>query len=164
MGEETAVGLRIEDFESDEAQPFVLVDAEVVGKSTLTLEARKLLVEAKAEGVPTKIIAMQLDVSEATVDRIWRDFIKENTTALSDLEQTVYHRVIRRKSVRAIEAGLECTRDPYRQASVGIAVMKGIGEFRSEADAGSKTVNILVNAVPPDWKGRYIQGKQDTKE
>lgn len=117
---------------------------------------RAIIVE-KSNGDPVQIIAVRYDVTPATVNKIWREFVSSTVDVrrLGDENLEIFKTKIRRKAVNAIENGLDCDRDPYRQGALGVQVMKGIGEFKQE-DAGGVRVNVLIGSVPVDWKQRYI--------
>lgn len=124
-------------------------------RSVLPATRRAIIVE-RTQGVQYKIIALRYGVSESTVKTIWRRFIESTSDVrrLGDENPDIFRSRVRTKAANAIEAGLDCSRDPYRQGSLGVAVMKGIGEFKS--DEGNVKVNVLVNNVPPDWRDRYV--------
>jgi hypothetical protein len=136
----------------------VLADVETKG-AALPLATRNAIIEEKAEGKPSKIVAIHYDVSPSTVDKVWQGFLKQarRVGALGATTPAQIKDRLRGRAVAAIENGLECDRDPYRQAAVGVSVMKGIGEFKGDGnDPASMRVNVLINQLPPEWKERYI--------
>lgn len=134
-----------------------LIETTSVGNATILKETRRSIIQAKADGMPSKVIALQHGVSINSVNTIWSDFMAENNgDGLAEADEEKFKAGIRKKARRAIISGLDCDRDPYRQAAVGVNVMKGIGDFKT--DEGSNTqVNILINSVPAEWKSRYIK-------
>jgi hypothetical protein len=143
---------------------FELTDTIDVTPSTyIPPKVRRAVIVEKSQGLDNVEIAMRWDISTQAVARIWRDFVDStsDTRQLGDENPDVFRKKIRRKAVKAIENGLDCDRDPYRQAGVGVQVMKGIGEFATESNHNSVRVNVLLNAVPNEWKQRYIASRAE---
>ena len=138
---------------------FILESEESLSnKATALLPAvRRAIIFEKSQGTPTKLIAIKYDITAATVRRIVHDFFKQaaDVSRLIDEGAEKFKGRIRGKAAMAIESGLDCERDPYRQGALGVAVMRGIGEFKPDTAIEAK-FNVLVNAVPQEWKQRYI--------
>lgn len=151
----------------DDAVDYDGDDLELVSEETLAPDYRAILpavkrsiIVEKTQGTANKLIALRYSVSEASVSKIWRTFIESTSDVrrLGDENPDVFRHRVRSKAANAIENGLDCDRDPYRQGALGVAVMKGIGEFKT--DEGNVKVNVLVNNVPQDWRDRYITTKK----
>ena len=143
--------------QKDKHGVLVQTDEKLPDGYQLTAAARRAILVELMDGESVKVVAIRYDVTEQTVNRIKRDFIQANGNAftLSNLKPDEFKTEIRRKAVRAIENGLECDRDPYRQGALGVQVMKGIGEFKEHQETNAK-VAVLVGTVPLEWKQRYI--------
>ncbi len=125
---------------------------------------RRAIIIEKANGDSDEIIALRYDCSVSSVKKVWREWVAASVDVrrLGDENPEIFKTKIRRKAVHAIENGLDCDRDPYRQGSLGVAVMKGIGEFKETNDVNIKAA-VLVGSVPAEWKERYIgSGSTDT--
>lgn len=125
--------------------------------SAISQATRRAIIVEKSYGDSDEIIALRYDIRPSQVAKVWRNFVDSTVDVrrLGDENPEIFKSKIRKKAVNAIENGLDCDRDPYRQANVGIQVMKGIGEFKSDDDRGSR-INILIGSVPNEWKDRYI--------
>lgn len=134
-----------------------LVDEIAVGKSRIPPAVKQAIIIEMASQTPVKLIAIRYDCAESTVRKIWAEFCAQASKVRRIADETPEETKswLRGKALVAIENGLDCDRDPYRQAAVGINVMKGIGEFKSDHSEGTR-INVLVNAVPESWKTRYI--------
>lgn len=97
---------------------------------------------------PHKEIAKALDIHVATVARHLKKY--RDLAPLAG-ESEDYRKNMRRYSISAITAGLRADADPYKRGSLGVQVMKGIGEFR---DTGVQ-VGVFGLQPPQDWKERY---------
>jgi hypothetical protein len=56
-----------------------------------------------------------------------------------------------KRAIKAVDAGLDASDDPYKRATIGVSVLKGLGVY---SDGGSTvTTNIYVNTqdLPKDW-------------
>jgi hypothetical protein len=128
-----------------------------LGPSAITQDTRNAVILDRAKGDPTRLVALKYQISESSVRDIYNDFLKSTASVrtIADSEPEEFRASIRRKAIFAIEHGLDCDRDPYRQASVGLKVMEGIGEFKSGGNA-SIVINNMVASVPAEWKDRYI--------
>lgn len=129
-----------------------------LGRGPIPPEIRKAIIMDRAKGIPSKIIAAKYDVGVGSVRSIWKEFAGTIGTRASDEDDPVrFKSKIRKKAIDAIENGLECDRDPYRRAGVGIKVMEGIGEFKGDQGKnGDVSFNIFVAGVPAEWRERYL--------
>lgn len=120
---------------------------------------RRAMIVEKANGDSDQIIALRYDVDEASVRKVWRDWVNAtiDVRRLGDENPEIFKAKIRKKAVNAIENGLDCDRDPYRQGALGVQVMKGIGEFKGDEGNSHVKVNVLIGAVPAEWKDRYVR-------
>lgn len=141
----------------DSTDDLALVDELTINPGRIPPAVKKAIIIEKANGAPSRLIAVRYDVSESSVSEIWRKFCTESakvgTLAAESVEDT--RKWLRGKALSAIDNGLSDDRDAYRQAALGVQVMKGIGEFKTEHGEGAK-VNIMINNVPDGWKDRYI--------
>lgn len=55
-----------------------------------------------------------------------------------------WRETMRPKAIQAVTAGLEHDDDPYKQANVGIQVLKGLGDFKNDAELN--IVTLVSNA------------------
>ena len=138
------------------AAELVLTEEDTIGRSAIPAAVKTAIIADKAQGVPTKELAIRYDCSEDTIRSVWREFVQSAAKIRSVANETraeTFDR-LKGKAVVAIEAGLECDRDPYRRGALGVQVMKGIGEFKE--DVSGARVAVLINNLPPGWKDRYI--------
>jgi len=153
---------------SDSSDDLVFTEGMVLeGHGPIPPEIRKAIVIDRAKGVPSRITAAKYGVAVSSVRSIWKEFsteVLENQSRISaEDDPTRFRSKIRKKAVDAIESGLDCDKDPYRRASVGIKVMEGIGEFRGEGM--NVSFNTFVAGVPAEWRDKYLPNKiQEIKQ
>lgn len=141
----------------DSTDDLQLAEELTINPGRIPAAVKKAIIIEKANGAPNKLVAIRYDVSEHSVATIWKQFCAESakvgTLASESVEDT--KKWLRGKALNAIDNGLSDDRDAYRQAALGVQVMKGIGEFKTDHGEGAK-VNIMINNVPDGWKDRYI--------
>lgn len=131
-------------------------DRRGMGKTGLTRrpvsEAERLTIcMLRGKGLSAIEIGEQLHRSAATV-----------ATVLSNAERLSkslglnydWRADIKEKSIAAFRAGLVAEEDPYKRANLGLAGLKGLGEF--ENDGAKLNINALINAVPEAMRTRYV--------
>ena len=59
-----------------------------------------------------------------------------------------YREKLKGKAITAVENGLDCPDDPYKQGNLGVQVLKGLGEFNGDNPKGD-SLNILIANMPP---------------
>lgn len=109
-------------------------------------------------------IAVKYQVSVGSVNNIVGKFKREasKARALSEESAETFHKKIRHKAIKAVVAGLDCNKDPYRRAAVGVKVMEGIGEFKRD---GMQINNFnIVASTPAQFRDRYLGLESENKE
>lgn len=131
-------------------------DRRGMGKTGLTRrpvsEAERLTIcMLRGKGLSAIEIGEQLHRSAATVASVL-----SNAERLSKSLGLNYdwRADIKEKSIVALRAGLVAEEDPYKRANLGLAGLKGLGEF--EGDGAKVNIAALINAVPENMKHRYI--------
>ena len=109
-------------------------------------ESDKLaIVTARAAGVPVNELAKRYRVSRQTISAVLGKLKDgKHADAKEEFDATVYRSKLCRKAYVAVEAGLDCEKDPYKRANVGTTTLKGLGEF--EADT-SQNVNLILSQI-----------------
>lgn len=97
----------------------------------LTNTQREAIVAACAVGTPKVHIAKQFGVRPETISRMLRK-VKMLQVDSNPLAKG-YKPDMKTRAVKAINRGLDCKRDPYKAANIGVKVLEGIGEFSSHA-------------------------------
>lgn len=113
---------------------------------------RTLIIAEHMNGLSFRQIAERLNVSVSTVATVWKEF--ESTTRASTESVQQFRERITNKAYDAVNDGLDCTDDPYKRASLGVQVLKGVGEF--ENDTSKVQINNFVQAIPSEWRERYL--------
>lgn len=111
---------------------------------------REKILKARLAGATREETARKLHVSVRTVDEVMRDARREGYLT-KEVDALTWKDRLKDKSITAVEAGLNCNKDPYRRADVGVKVLKGIGEF-TETHQG---LHLLVSTVPKDWVQKF---------
>lgn len=111
---------------------------------------REKIIAARLAGATREETARKLHVSVRTVDEVMRDARREGYLT-KEVDALNWKDRLKDSSIEAVEAGLNCTKDPYKRADVGVKVLKGIGEF-TETHQG---LHLLVSTVPKDWVQKF---------
>jgi hypothetical protein len=109
------------------------------------------IIMMRAKYMPATMIAKRI---RRTV-KLVQGFILQTEKDASFNDVPDYKNELKMKSIDAIHKGLEHKRDPYKRASLGVNVMKGIGEFQN--DGANVNIQNVMASVPPEWRDRYIR-------
>src|SRR5215831_14777788 len=105
------------------------------------------------------VIAEKYRVDKATVSRVCKKFRQEVPQAEMSIDLENWKQQLKAKTIAAIDAALDSAFDPYKRASVGIAVLKGVGEFAQE---NAIQVNHFdINNIPVELRDRYLSTPED---
>ena len=119
----------------------------------------KAIVADRIVGLTPTEIGKKYGIHPNTVIRKCKEFIAaEPHSELAKIREADsldnYRERLKTKAITAIEAGLDCTDDQYKRATVGCRTMEGIGEFKTP---GQMQVNMaLVNRTPAEWKAEFF--------
>ena len=120
----------------------------------LTPHQRSAIVAEVASGRTQTDVAKAFGVSSQTVWTLVNAVRKQtDTPALARSQQNWRDSVVAKSQV-AIDAGLDHDADPYKRATLGTLVMKGVGEW-----AGDNQVSVFVTHVsqlPADMRSEYV--------
>src|SRR5215471_15872802 len=109
---------------------------------------KKAIIAAYAGGEGPTSIALRLGFSRQWVSTIVNEF-KRQRAGIDDIDVVNYRSRLKRKSIVAIESGLDCGDDPYKRGNLGATVMKGIGEFGPDQ---VNHIDLLVQNMPEEFK------------
>ena len=116
-------------------------------KQTLTVAQRQTIVAACAVGAHKGNLAKEFNVRPEVISRILRK-VKEVQTESNPLRDD-YRPALKEKALRSVRRGLDCHRDPYKAANIGVKVLEGIGEFVSGSHLDlDASVAIKVSWLP----------------
>ena len=119
------------------------------------------IIADRSAGMSCTVIAEKYGVDKATVSRVCKKFRQEVPQAEMSIDLENWKQQLRAKAIAAIDAALDSAFDPYKRASVGIATLKGLGEFSQE---NAIQVNHFdINNIPAELRDRYIQSPEDEK-
>jgi hypothetical protein len=113
-----------------------------------------------ATGLTRSEIARKYNISNGTVSyHIMK--VRQSQMARARGERPDYKSQMLVTAVRAVNAGLRCKEDPYRRATIGVAVLKGLGEFEGD----STKVEVKVGCQEDPITSRYlaIHGRYPTE-
>ena len=121
---------------------------------------RQAIIVAVSSGRSQTSVAKEFGVHLNTVNRIIntvRNTTKQAgiTASGSDWRQSQTQR-----AVRAVDAGLDATDDPYKRATIGVQALKGLGVYVGD-NAGS-TTNVFIaqmQNLPADWREKYVRSE-----
>lgn len=139
-----------------------------MGRKTKSLaEAKtdviKAVIADKIAGQTIEVISAKYGISRKTVSTYWKHF-REMPTATSTqpmASRTVpdnsaladYKAGFKERAIKAVNNGLECDLDPYKQGSLGATILRGIGEL---GDAAAPTqISLLIASIPASLVERY---------
>ena len=128
-----------------------------------TQPADKLdILKLRASGLSAPDIAKRLGRSKTTIMYHLNQLNRAKRPAQDEFDATVARNTLRIKGYKAVEAGLDCDEDAYKRGSLGVATLKGLGDFA--ADNPSTSINVFYQAIqqlPPDWRNQYVSGDDD---
>lgn len=133
------------------------------GRPNTPVHIQQAILADRAIGLSRDVCAEKYGVHVRTVDRIFKAFkaAKEKTNPELGESKEVIVNQFRRKAVKAVNAGLDCTKDAYRRAGIGVKVMEGIGDFKSN-EVTINNFNLVAN-TPAEMRARYL-GIEDKPE
>ena len=124
--------------------------------SKLTEHQRHQIAERLLTGESPAALAREYGVSRPYLSRVralLRGRRKLRRLAPAEFDYTTARDELRRKAYLAVLAGLDCDRDDYKAAALGVQVLKGMGDLNADTNV---TLQTMFAAVPPDWRDKYI--------
>jgi hypothetical protein len=109
----------------------------------ITPEIENQIVAARLKGVKEKDIAKTFGLSPWTVNNKLKKLRELEGGTFLD-----YKERLKKKGIEAVESGLDCPDDPYKRGTLGVSVLKGIGEF---SDTTTQLVGVLVQTMPKEY-------------
>jgi len=102
----------------------------------LDTATRNAIIADRLNGIPGEVVGRKYGIHEASVARLVSQF-RRQTDSKAGIHQTPgdWRNRLKTKSIAAIETGLDSKPDKYKTGNLGVAVMKGIGEFEGERPA-----------------------------
>jgi hypothetical protein len=89
--------------------------------------------------------SIQLTANEFKLHRnTVADLVKTVREASNSPLSTDWRSNMRPKAIAAVNNGLDCSEDAYKQANVGVQVLKGLGDFRGDSEVS--IVTMISNA------------------
>jgi hypothetical protein len=129
----------------------------------LTEADRMAIVASRAAGVAVNELAKRYRVSRQTIHTVCSVVKKSSRQeAQEEFDSITFRNRLRRKGFVAIEAGLDDSTDNYRRGSIGVQVLKGLGEF-NDPDINVH-VNAMFAAVPPEWKRDFLLNIEEPEQ
>ncbi len=89
-----------------------------------------------------KITSMKEDAKKSGLDHDWRE----------DMQN---------RAIKAVNAGLDATEDPYKQAQVGVQALKGLDVFRPDMGVN---VAAIIGQIPAEHRARYLSLDEDNND
>ena len=134
------------------------------GKPKVSLETKKAAFALRLQGLMNKEIAERLHIHPVTVSKMFKTLrqleaagvvTKQPKEARSDADILVdwKHRLTK-KSVKALDRGLDDTTDNYMAGGLGRDVLKGLGELAG--DSVNVHMQTLIATMPPEFRDRYF--------
>jgi hypothetical protein len=120
-----------------------------VGKRRiLTEQERQAIVADRLMNLDNETIARKFNVTPVHVSRLFGAFRRTHPDAAVNEGLSGYRERLKRKSVVAVERALDDGTDPYKSAGVGVATLKGIGEWQGDQlSVGGVQVTISIPAT-----------------
>ena len=125
--------------------------------SKLTEHQRRQIAERLLTGESPTTLAREYGVSRPYLSRVralLRGRRKLRRLAPAEFDYTTARDELRRKAYVAVLAGLNDPRDSYKRASLGVQVLKGVGDLVPDTTM-QVTIQMALAAVPPEWRERY---------
>ena len=121
--------------------------------SPVSVETKKAILAMRSKGFTNAQIAERVGIHEVTVSRICSSLRKQADAkkpqvmakATPEDELKDWRDRIKKKSIKALENGLDCADDPYRQGALGRDALKGLGEFNNDSVLDLIVVKFLAS-------------------
>lgn len=124
----------------------------VAGKAWLS-EQKKVAILADSVVMTKAQLSRKYCVHARTITRVLEKAKEELPSCAATQNVQECRERIRGAAYVALEDGLQHKADPYRRGALGVAALKGLGEFQTE---GQTTVNALIARVPAEWRERFL--------
>lgn len=121
-------------------------------RKPLTEAEKRSIVLDRVSGLTNSAVAKKYGISRALASKHYRDFMREATHAEIVQTPAEFREILKNKAFTAVQAGLDCETDQYRRATIGIQVLKGIGEFQPDQVLG--VGQIIVN-LPSEMREAF---------
>jgi len=119
------------------------------------VQEKQGIISDASMGLSQAKIAEKWGVSRATVARVLKEFKEVCPQAELSKDLSHYREKLKGKAITAVENGLDCPDDPYKQGNLGVQVLKGLGEFNG--DTPSNPINVLIANMPPSLYAEAIK-------
>src|SRR5437879_2001055 len=110
----------------------------------------------RSAGLSCSAVAEKYGIDKATVSRICSRFRNQVPQAELAVDLENYKEQLRRKAIAAIDAALDATFDPYKRGSIGLSVMKGLGDLAGDG-AVVQVNHFDIDNIPADLRPRYLR-------
>lgn len=126
-------------------------------------------VALRIQGYTNSEIGQRLNLHPVTVCRIFTAMkkleaagvvaqpAKEPPTDIEVLRD--WKQRLTKKSIKALDRGLDDATDNYKAGNLGHTVLKGLGEF--QGDSVNVNVQAFIASVPPEWRERYFATRDE---
>src|SRR5262249_22669217 len=119
------------------------------------------IIADRSAGMSCTAIAEKYGVDKATVSRVCKKFRQEVPQAEMSIDLENWKQQLREKAIAAIDRALDAVFDPYKQGSIAVQVLKGLGDFAPE---NAVQVNHFdINNIPLELRDRYLSTPEDEK-
>jgi hypothetical protein len=123
----------------------------VANNRTIPAKIQQAVIADRASGLSTIEIGKKYELHRVTVSRICSGFKKSVPNSELAAPAEDYRTRLKVKSIKALDAALDCGQDNYKRGGIAIQVMKGIGEFQEVSFIG---VQVGL-AEPSTWRTTY---------
>jgi hypothetical protein len=120
-------------------------------KTALTTLQQQEIIAMRMQGASNKAIANKLKLHHVTVCRVYRAFLKASVPIAEDL--TNWRSDLRGLAIKALRRGLADTTDSAKAGNLGVATLRGLGEFENENQVH---IAALIATVPEAHRDRYL--------
>lgn len=127
-------------------------DARLKHGKRLTEAEKRAIVAAVAVNGSIQDTAQQFGVHRNTVGQLVQEV--RDTVVNSEFSGD-WRSKHKNEAVTAVTSGLTCEDDPYKRATIGVSVLKGLGEYQGDNQL-NVTVSTMIAAVPAEWREEMI--------
>jgi hypothetical protein len=130
-------------------------------KGALPVKVKQSICADRVAGLRVQEIAEKHRLHRVTVSRVLSRFRRESPDSILADPEGNYRERLKGKSIKALDAALDCDQDNYKRGGIAIQVMKGIGEFQAEQPTQGVVVYLQV---PEAWRDRYERAGRDATD
>lgn len=122
----------------------------IPGVQQLSEATKQAVIADCIAGIRQSDIAKRHKIHAVTVSKWWNRFKSLKPQGI-DSGSPIEHQKqgLVTPAFEAVKAGLECTKNAYQRANIGVQVLKGLQIFAPDQ---ATSIQVLASGIPTDWR------------